>query len=99
MAVIDVDLGLKRKKKGIDIDFSQDVNPNSTEEERPSVNPVDEVSLGKLAQGLGAEVAISEGGRIASSLAFGPVGYIVGALGSGALGSYAAQKITNPDDI
>ena len=99
MAVIDVDLGLKRKKKGIDIDFSQDVNPNSTEEERPSVNPVDEVSLGKLAQGLGAEVAISEGGRIASSLAFGPVGYVLGALGSGAAGSYAAQKITNPDDI
>jgi len=92
-------------EKEINLDFldgptsSQDVKPNSTEEERPSVNPVDEVSLGKLAQGLGAEVAISEGGRIASSLAFGPVGYVLGALGAGAVGSYAAQKITNPDDI
>ena len=106
MAEINLDfLEEGNTEKEINLDFldgptsSQDVNPNSTEEERPSVNPVDEVSLGKLAQGLGAEVAISEGGRIASSLAFGPVGYIVGALGSGALGSYAAQKITNPDDI
>lgn len=93
MAVLDI------KLPG-DIDLDTSVNPNSLlqEEGASKPSPAGDVGLGKMAQALAAEVAIAEGGRTAAAFT-GPIGYIIGALGSGAAGSYAAQRITNPDDI
>jgi hypothetical protein len=69
-------------------------------------------SIGKTVAGLGADIAISEGGRMAGAAtgaaigtavpvvgtAIGAgVGYIVGGLGSGAAGSIARQRINDPD--
>ena len=55
-------------------------------------------SLARMGAALATEIAIAEGGRQASALG-GPISYVVGSLISGAAGSIAAQKITNPDDI
>jgi len=71
----------------------------SITQENPSVpTPGSNVGVGKMAQALAAEVAIAESGRTAAAFG-GPLTYIFGALASGAAGSYAAQRITNPDDI
>ena len=72
--------------------------PSLSDEETIRPTPAGDVGVGKMAQALAAEVAISEAGRTASAFG-GPITYIIGALASGAAGSYAAQKITNPDDI
>tara|TARA_R110000744_G_scaffold321702_1_gene427774 strand:+ start:1364 stop:4765 length:3402 start_codon:yes stop_codon:yes gene_type:complete len=70
------------------------------------------MDIGKTAAGLTADIAISEGGRMAGAAvgaaagsvvpvlgtaAGAAVGYVVGGLGSGAAGSIARQKIMNPD--
>ena len=68
------------------------------QEETTGPTPSNDPSLGKYAQALATEVAIAEGGRQAAAFT-GPIGYIVGAMASGAAGSCAAQGITNPDDI
>ena len=68
------------------------------QEETTGPTPSNDPSLGKYAQALATEVAIAEGGRQAAAFT-GPIGYIVGAMASGAAGSFAAQRITNPDDI
>jgi len=73
-------------------------SPTLSDEETIRPTPAGDVGVGKMAQALAAEVAISEAGRTASAFG-GPITYIIGALASGAAGSYAAQKITNPDDI
>lgn len=72
--------------------------PSLSDEEPVRPTPGGDVGAGKMVQALAAEVAISEGGRTAAAFG-GPLTYIFGALASGAAGSYAAQRITNPDDI
>ena len=92
MAVLDV------KLPG-EINLDTAVAPEDLlQEEATGPTPSNDPSLGKYAQALAAEVAIAEGGRQAAAFT-GPVGYILGAMASGAAGSYAAQRITNPDDI
>ena len=68
------------------------------QEEEETYMPSEDPSIEKMAGALATEIAIAEGGRTAG-LAFGPIGYVVGALSAGAAGSLAAQKITNPNDI
>lgn len=62
-------------------------------------------SLGEEVTALGADIAIAEGGRLggaALGTAIAPgvgtaIGYVVGGLGSGAMGSYTRQKMLGED--
>lgn len=62
-------------------------------------------TLTRGAAGLGADIAVSETGKLAGAAAGTAVapgvgtaiGYVVGAIGSGASGSLSRQKIMNPD--
>ncbi len=96
MAEINLDF-LDEKDDEINLDFLDEPNLSPGEEQKNQTATSDP-TLGKLGAGLATEVAISEAGRMASSF-LGPVGYGLGAFASGVAGSYAAQKITNPDDI
>ena len=87
----------KNPKKEVTLNFLNEPNLSPGEEQKNETTSSDP-TLGKLGAGLATEVIIAESGRMASSF-LGPVGYIAGAFASGIAGSYAAQKITNPDDI
>lgn len=85
---------------------------NAFDEFDTSVNAFDEFdsddpTLGEIGTGLVADVAISESGKLAGAAigtAIAPgigtvIGYTIGALGSGATGSIAAQRIEGRDEI
>ena len=60
-----------------------------TQEEGPSV--------GRIAAGLGTEIAVAEGLKYLGAYG-GPIGYGIGATIGGAAASYLAQKIESPDE-
>ncbi len=88
----------KRKKEKRELDIPDEFKIPELLDEDEVYLPSDDPSIAKMAGALTTEILIAEGGRTAGA-AFGPIGYIVGALGAGAAGSIAAQKITNPNDI
>jgi len=51
---------------------------------------------GTYAAALGAEVALAESIKMGATVVGGPIGYVIGGLGGGAIGSIAAQKLINP---
>ena len=51
---------------------------------------------GTYAAALGAEVLLAESIKMGATVAGGPIGYVIGGLGGGAIGSIAAQKLINP---
>lgn len=53
-------------------------------------------SAGRIAAGLGSEIAVAEGLKYVGAYG-GPIGYGIGATVGGAAASYLAQKIENPD--
>ena len=87
---------IKEEKKDLEIPDEFKI-PELLDEDKVYL-PSDDPSAGQMAGALATEIVIAEGGRTAGA-AFGPIGYIIGALGAGAAGSIAAQKITNPNDI
>lgn len=92
MAALDIDLSsLKatKQKKPLEIDLSSLKKKNITEDQ--------EIGAGTYAAALGTEIAIAESIKFAGATAFGPIGYVGGALGGGALGSIQAQRMTNPN--
>jgi len=92
MAALDIDLSsLKatKQKKPLEIDLSSLKKKKITEDQ--------EIGAGTYAAALGTEIAIAESIKFAGATAFGPIGYVGGALGGGALGSIQAQRMTNPN--
>lgn len=107
-------------KKAIEAGYSIDEieshlnaqKPEAKEEPKPKEK---EPSFGQIAAGLGANIAISEGSKIAgtaagaaigSSLAPGPgtalgagIGYVTSAIGGGIMGDVAAQEIEGKENI
>lgn len=72
----------------------------------PKENPViqtpsekSDASLLQMGGALATEIAIAEGGRTASAAVGGPIGYVAGGIISGAVGSYIAQQMVDPDNI
>ena len=51
---------------------------------------------GTYAAALGAEVLLAESIKMGATVVGGPIGYVIGGLGGGAIGSIAAQKLINP---
>ena len=72
--------------------------PNFLNEDVVDLQKESDPSVAEMGAALATEIAIAETGRQVSA-AFGPIGYVLGGLASGAAGSIAAQKITNPEDI
>ena len=58
-----------------------------------------DASLTQMGGALATEIAIAEGGRTASAAVGGPIGYVLGGLASGAVGSYVAQQMVDPENI
>ncbi len=58
-----------------------------------------DASLAQMGGALATEIAIAEGGRTASAVVGGPIGYVLGGLASGAVGSYVAQQMVDPENI
>lgn len=72
------------------------------ESEKPKIPEIEEEegpSLGQTVAGLGTEVGIGEGAKLAGALTFGPVGYAIGGIAGGIAGSISAQKIEGQDEI
>jgi len=65
--------------------------------EKNKVTEDQKAGAGTYAAALGTEIAIAEGIKFGATTALGPIGYVLGGLGGGALGSYQAQKMINPD--
>jgi len=92
MAALDIDLSnIKptKQKKPLDVDLSFLKKKNVTEEQ--------EAGAGTYAAALATEIAIAEGVKFGATTALGPIGYVGGSLAGGALGSYQAQKMINPN--
>ena len=92
MAALDIDLSnIKptKQKKPLDVDLSFLKKKNVTEEQ--------ETGAGTYAAALATEIAIAEGVKFGATTALGPIGYVGGSLAGGALGSYQAQKMINPN--
>tara|TARA_R110002124_G_scaffold119156_2_gene276934 strand:- start:390 stop:3911 length:3522 start_codon:yes stop_codon:yes gene_type:complete len=110
LAVLDIKIpqSTNNQKKGLDIDLSNVLTGNTLKTSdlfpkdpdiQPTRSPQEEASVSQMATALGTEIAIGEAGRIAGATVAGPIGYVVGGLASGAVGSYIAQRMINPDDI
>jgi hypothetical protein len=92
MAALDIDLSNVKpikKTKPLEVDLSFLKEKKVTEDQ--------EVGAGTYAAALATEVAIAEGIKFGATTALGPIGYVGGGLAGGALGSYQAQKMTNPN--
>jgi len=92
MAALDIDLSnIKpiKQKKPLDVDLSSLKQKRVTEDQ--------EVGAGTYAAALATEIAIAESIKFAGATVLGPIGYVGGALGGGALGSIQAQRMTNPN--
>ena len=75
-------------------DFDRFGNPIALKND---VTEDQEIGAGTYAAALGTEIAIAESIKFAGATVLGPIGYVGGALGGGALGSIQAQRMTNPN--